>query len=173
MKEVLISFFVCLVVGAFINGLPVNQPKSPTATEPDATTKEIPAFDQNGSGIVGTPDEFTGPAAETTDEKFDQDVLACQTPVLVDFSASWCGPCQRMAPVMDQLAEEYSGKLKVLKVDIDRNPALKSRYGIHALPTFMLFANGGRLGSFTGAAPKEAITALINRELSALGGRIN
>lgn len=164
MKELLISFFICLLVGAAINGNSEQPKPSGTTSEPDAVVKEIPALEQsNGETTTGSGSQTS--AVETTDDKFDKDVLASQVPVLVDFSAKWCGPCQRMVPVVDQLAKEYAGRIKVVKVDVDSSPTLSSRYNIRSLPTFMVFKNGDGVDAHTGALPRETLAALINRNL--------
>lgn len=77
-----------------------------------------------------------------TDDSFDKDVLSSDTPVLVDYWAEWCGPCKMIAPVIDQLADEYNGKLKVAKLNIDENPNTPPKYGIRGIPTLMLFKGG-------------------------------
>ena len=80
--------------------------------------------------------------AHLTDANFDQEVLAASTPVLVDFWATWCGPCKMIAPILDEIAEEKAGVIKIGKVDVDENQGLSARYGIRAIPTLLLFKNG-------------------------------
>ena len=90
-------------------------------------------------------------APQVTDKTFDQEVLKSKEPVLVDFFAEWCGPCKAMAPALDQVAAEMKGKLKVVKVDVDQNPGITSKYAIRAMPTLMLFKDGQVAGQHVGA----------------------
>lgn len=100
-----------------------------------------------------------------TDLNFDELVLQSDVPVLVDFTATWCGPCRQIAPLVDQLADEYQGKAKVTKLDIDESPGVASRYGIRGVPTLLMFKGGELVGQRVGAAPKSAIAELINKAL--------
>ena len=100
-----------------------------------------------------------------TDLNFDELVLGSDVPVLVDFTAAWCGPCKQIAPLVDQLADEYEGKAKVTKLDIDESPGIASRFGIRGVPTLLVFKGGEVVGQRVGAAPKSAIAELINRAL--------
>lgn len=100
-----------------------------------------------------------------TDLNFDELVLGSDVPVLVDFTAAWCGPCKQIAPLVDQLADEYEGKAKVTKLDIDESPGIASRFGIRGVPTLLVFKGGQLVGQRVGAAPKSAIAELINRAL--------
>ena len=85
------------------------------------------------------------------DKTFENEVLKSAEPVLVDFFAEWCGPCKAMAPALDQIAAEMKGKLKVVKVDVDQNPGITSKYAIRAMPTLMLFKDGQVAGQHVGA----------------------
>ena len=85
------------------------------------------------------------------DKTFEKEVLKSTEPVLVDFFAEWCGPCKAMAPALDQIAAEMKGKLKVVKVDVDQNPGITSKYAIRAMPTLMLFKDGQVAGQHVGA----------------------
>lgn len=87
---------------------------------------------------------------------FQAEVLQEQLPVLVDFWAPWCPPCRAVGPVLDSLAQEYAGKIKVVKVNVDENPQLAQQYGVTSIPAFRVFDNGHAAGSFVGAMPKEA-----------------
>lgn len=102
---------------------------------------------------------------EFNELNFDQEVLQSDIPVLVDFSATWCGPCKAIAPLVDQLASEYSGKVKVGTIDIDDSPGVAQRYGIRGVPTIYMFKGGEVVGKLVGAAPKQNIAALMQRAL--------
>ena len=86
-----------------------------------------------------------------SDDTFQSEVLDSQVPVLLDFTATWCGPCQRIAPLIDALAEKQQGKLKVCKIDIDHNPKAPMKYGIRGVPTLILFDGGQKVGQHVGA----------------------
>ena len=96
-------------------------------------------------------------ATDVTTSTFDQDVLASEQPVIVDFWAEWCGPCRAVAPVLDQIAEERSEELRVVKVNIDEQPALAQRYGVMSIPTMILFRGGEPAAATLGAQPKTAL----------------
>ncbi|MCA9933603.1 MAG: thioredoxin [Anaerolineales bacterium] len=96
-----------------------------------------------------------------TDGTFETEVLNSQTPVLVDFWADWCGPCRMIAPSVKAIAEEYEGKVRVAKMDVDENPATPGRYAIVGIPTVMLFKGGQVVERITGAWPKDRIVAKI------------
>jgi thioredoxin 1 len=100
-----------------------------------------------------------------TDDSFDQDVLQAEKPVLVDFWATWCGPCVAMAPVIDQVADEYEGKVKVGKLDVDSNPGSASRYQVRGIPTMLLFKNGQVVDQVVGAVGKSKLTQLLDGHL--------
>jgi thioredoxin 1 len=100
---------------------------------------------------------------QVNDTNFDAEVLKSGVPVLVDFYATWCGPCKQLAPIVDQLAKEYTGKLKVVKLDIDEAPAIASSHGIMAVPTIILFKGGSEKAKLTGFRPKPALEAEIKK----------
>ncbi|MCY4587905.1 MAG: thioredoxin [Bryobacterales bacterium] len=97
-----------------------------------------------------------------TDEGFDSDVLQSDVPVLVDFWAIWCGPCRMMAPVIDEIADNYAGKAKVGKLDVDSNPQSASRYQVRGIPTLLLFKGGEVVEQLVGAVPKERVVEALN-----------
>src|SRR6476660_7722731 len=107
-----------------------------------------------GNGIV-----------EVTDANFDQDVLKSETPVLVDFWATWCGPCRAIAPIVDELAQEYVGKVKVAKMDVDRNNAKPRGYGVRGIPTLLVFQGGEVKEQIVGYVPKETIMKALDKQL--------
>lgn len=100
-----------------------------------------------------------------TDDSFEQDVLQSPAPVLVDYWADWCGPCKMIAPVLDEIANEYDGKVRVAKLNIDENPNTPPRYGIRGIPTLMLFKDGEVEATKVGAASKSQLTAFIDSNL--------
>ncbi len=100
---------------------------------------------------------------ELTDTDFDKAIAEAKTPVLVDFWAAWCGPCRRVAPIVEEIAKEYAGKLTVAKVDIDANQEVTLRQGIQSIPTLMIFKNGQLQDRMIGAYPKETLVENIKR----------
>lgn len=94
-------------------------------------------------------------AQSITDAEFEAEVLKSATPVIIDFWAPWCGPCKAMSPIVDELGEEYQGKLKVVKMNVDENPVTSEKFGILSIPTFIVFKNGEAIGSMVGARSKE------------------
>ena len=103
-----------------------------------------------------------GNAVAVTDQSFDEEVLQSPVPVLVDFWAAWCGPCKAIAPAVDQIAAEYNGRLKVVKIDVDDNPDVSGRrYGIQGIPTLLLFKGGEVVEKMVGAYPKATMVSKI------------
>lgn len=100
-----------------------------------------------------------------TDENFENEVINSDLPVLIDFWAVWCGPCKIIAPVVEQLAEEYSGKLKVGKLDVDNNQETSIKYGVRSIPTLLLFKNGQVKETIIGAVAKQQIVQKVNSVL--------
>jgi thioredoxin 1 len=103
--------------------------------------------------------------SHVSDHTFEAEVLQAGTPVLVDYWAEWCGPCKMIAPILEEVAREYSGRLKVAKLDIDNNQATPSKYGIRGIPTLMLFKNGQVEAQKVGALSKSQLTAFIDSNL--------
>ena len=99
---------------------------------------------------------------QVSDSSFDQDVLQAEGPVLVDFWAEWCGPCKMIAPVLEELADEYGEKLKVCKMDVDANPDTAPKYGIRGIPTLILFNNGDVAGTKMGVLSKSQLSSFID-----------
>jgi len=100
--------------------------------------------------------------AQVSDKSFDTDVLKSKEPVLVDFWAEWCGPCRQVAPVLEEVAGELAGKIKIVKLNVDENPNIASKYGVQSIPTLMIFKNGEMASRQIGAAPKAKIVQWIN-----------
>jgi thioredoxin 1 len=106
-----------------------------------------------------------GQIVHLSDETFESEVLQSSDPVLVDYWAEWCGPCKMIAPILDEIAGEYTGKLKVAKLNIDENPSTPPKYGIRGIPTLMLFKNGNVEATKVGAVSKSQLTAFIDGNL--------
>lgn len=155
MKEVIIAFLIALVAGAFINGFAAggSGPTSNGSTEP---------------GVMGSADSSTASAAnvpEVTDQTFDDEVLKANTPVLVDFYGVNCPPCKQMDPVIKQVAGEYAGRVKVVKVDLEQNPRVAMQYNVNTMPTYIVFKGGQRGDAYTGLVPKGILAETLNKAL--------
>ena len=103
---------------------------------------------------------------EFTDAEFDSDVLSSETPVLVDFWAEWCGPCRTIGPIVEEIANEYSGRIKVGKMNVDHNPEVPPKYGIRSIPRLLVFKDGAVSDQIVGAVPKNNITSVLDRILA-------
>jgi thioredoxin 1 len=101
-----------------------------------------------------------------TDSNFETEVLQSDKPVLVDFWAEWCGPCRMIAPVIDELAAEYEGKAKIVKLNVDENQQVSMRYGIRSIPTLLIFKNGQVVDQIIGAVPKGVIENKLKLQLA-------
>jgi thioredoxin 1 len=98
---------------------------------------------------------------EITDSSFQTEVTASALPVLVDFWAPWCGPCKMVAPVLEELAQEYAGKLKIVKLNVDQNQQVAAQFGISSIPTLIMFNNGKEAGKMIGFQSKDALKKMI------------
>jgi thioredoxin 1 len=98
---------------------------------------------------------------ELNDANFDKEVNASDKPVLVDFGATWCGPCKILAPIVEKLADEFAGKYKVCKVDIDEAPTVAAKFGINGVPTVLVFKNGQKTGRHVGVTNKETLLKML------------
>ena len=109
----------------------------------------------------------TGVAAihNVTDDNFETEVLKCETAVLVDYWAEWCGPCKQIAPILEQIAKEYEGRLKIAKINVDENRSIPAKFGIKAIPTLMLFKNGNVEATRMGALPKSQLAAFLDSNI--------
>jgi len=103
---------------------------------------------------------------ELTDKNFESEVVKSEKPVLVDFWAAWCGPCKMIAPIVEELATELSGKLKVGKVDVDVNQQVAQQFGIRSIPTLLVFKGGRVVDQIVGAVPKNVLTEKVSKHLS-------
>jgi thioredoxin 1 len=122
---------------------------------------------RGGYGIlVASVEEYamaSGKVRMFTDQNFEQEVLKSPIPVLVDFTATWCGPCKALAPIIDQLAEELDGRVAVGKVDIDESPGSAGKYGVRGVPTVMVCKNGERTAQYVGLTNKQRLAQLIEQ----------
>jgi thioredoxin 1 len=105
-------------------------------------------------------------AKQFTDSNFEAEVLKSDKPVLVDFWAEWCGPCRMVGPIVDEIANEYEGKVSVGKMNVDENPDIPSKYGIRSIPTLLVFKNGELVEKIVGAVPKSSITSKIEPHMA-------
>jgi thioredoxin 1 len=103
---------------------------------------------------------------EIEEAKFDEAVLKSKTPVLVDFWAPWCGPCRMVAPIVDELAGEYAGKVSFVKVNVDNNQKISSKYGVMSIPTLILFKDGKPMTNIVGYKPKQELKKTLDKALS-------
>jgi len=111
-------------------------------------------------GAMSSPD-----IRHVTDDTFDPEVLKSDTPVLVDYWAEWCGPCKSIAPILDEVAKEYEGRLKIAKINVDENQGVPAKFGIRGIPTLMLFKNGNVEATRVGALSKSQLTAFLDSNI--------
>jgi thioredoxin 1 len=102
---------------------------------------------------------------EITDSNFDSEVLKAELPTLIDFWATWCGPCRQIAPTVDALADEYKGRVKVGKMDVDHHQIVPQQYGVRSIPTLLIFKGGKVVGQVVGAVPRSKLEAEITKHL--------
>jgi thioredoxin 1 len=121
----------------------------------------------NGGAILysDTKEVHMGKALALNDADFAKEVAESTVPVLVDFWATWCGPCQMMGPIVDGIAEEYEGKVKVMKLNVDANPVTPAKFGIRGIPTLLLFQAGEVVDRIVGAVPKNAVENSLKKVL--------
>jgi thioredoxin 1 len=109
---------------------------------------------------------MAGNISNVSDDTFDNEVLQSSVPVLIDFWAPWCGPCKAIAPIVDEVANDYAGKLKVVKMNVDDNPRTPSRYGVRGIPNLILFKNGEVQQQIVGAVPKAHLVKAVSSVVS-------
>jgi thioredoxin 1 len=107
----------------------------------------------------------TSSIQRVTDDTFEPEVLKCETPVLVDYWAEWCGPCKSIAPILDEVAKEYEGRLKIAKINVDENQVTSAKFGVRGIPTLMLFKNGNVEATRVGALSKSQLTAFLDSNI--------
>jgi thioredoxin 1 len=112
--------------------------------------------------MASTP---TSSIHRVTDDTFEPEVLKSETPVLVDYWAEWCGPCKSIAPILDEVAKEYEGRLKIAKINVDENQQTPAKFGIRGIPTLMLFKNGNVEATRVGALSKSQLTAFLDSNI--------
>ena len=119
----------------------------------------------SGATLPTTMASTTSSIHRVTDETFEPEVLKSETPVLVDYWAEWCGPCKSIAPLLDEVAKEYEGRLKVAKINVDENQLTPAKFGIRGIPTLMLFKNGNVEATRVGALSKSQLTAFLDSNI--------
>lgn len=108
---------------------------------------------------------MSGKPVDVSDNQFQEEVIESKVPVLVDFWASWCGPCRMVAPVLEEMAQDYQDRLKVVKVNVDENPDTASRYSVMSIPTMILFKNGEVLETLVGVRKKDELSGIVEQNL--------
>ncbi|NIQ39133.1 MAG: thioredoxin [Proteobacteria bacterium] len=108
----------------------------------------------------------SGPVLNIKDSAFSEEILESEVPALVDFWASWCGPCQTIAPVVEELAREYAGKVKVAKLNVEENPQTPARYGVRGIPTLILFKNGQVFDQVVGVVSTDRLRQMLDKALA-------
>jgi thioredoxin 1 len=181
MKDLIIVFVIALALGSALNSYkwasaPPSEPGAPAATGtggPGQIQSGAPSALNTGSGQItgsaGGSAATTEAVGVTTDSTFEKQVLKANTPVLVDFFATWCGPCKAIEPVIDEIANENKGRLKVYKLDIDDNERVAGMYTDGSIPTFCLFENGKVVQKIVGAPPKSILVEAINKVCGSYG----
>jgi thioredoxin 1 len=114
---------------------------------------------------VSDEDMMSDHIQHVTDESFDPEVLQSQIPVLVDYWAEWCGPCKDVAPILEEVAKDYSGRLKIAKLDVDSNDKMAARFGVRGIPTLMLFKDGAVTAQRVGSLSKSQLTAFLDSHI--------
>jgi thioredoxin 1 len=145
---------LCHLPGIWSKIQPIDRPRFPFEPHPRANSRKS-----------ATRRKLSEKILHITDDTFEQEVLQSQTPVLVDYWAEWCGPCKMIAPVLDQIASDYEGRLKVAKLNIDENQVTPPKYNVRGIPTLMLFKNGTLEAQKVGALSKTQLAAFIDSNI--------
>ena len=130
-----------------------------------ASTTPTTDKDAKGSSSNGVPASTAGAVLEVTDASFEQSVLKSEQLVMVDFWATWCGPCKALSPVVDEVAQAYSGKAKVYKMNVDSNNSTPMRYGVRGIPTLLIFKDGKVAEQIVGYVPKDTIQKALDKHV--------
>jgi thioredoxin 1 len=133
--------------------------------DPKPRWREIERLVQQKPQASEAPARESGSVLALGDSNFDAEVLHSRVPVLVDFSATWCGPCRKLAPTIDAVANQYAGKVTVGRLDVDRSPATADRYGVRTYPTLLLFQNGAAVARVVGAVGRDEVARLLDAHL--------
>ena len=141
-------------------------PPTPAAAPPrPASSGFTQPASGNGQPASGYSQAGTAQPVIVTDASFDQEVMRSSVPVVVDFWAPWCGPCRMVAPVLDKLAREWSGRVKIVKVNVDENPQAAGRYGVRSIPTMLVVKDGRVIDQWAGALPEHAMRSRLERSI--------
>lgn len=154
------------VMVAWHGGEVIARRSRPWGTDANEIVNNVRRLVSTTTGADGKAQEnadATDAPIHVTDQTFAEKVLQSKLPVLVDFWAEWCGPCRMVAPILDKLAKEFAGKVRIAKVDVDHNPILARQFQIHSIPTMMFIKNGKIVGQSAGAAPEGAIRDALNQ----------
>jgi thioredoxin 1 len=119
-----------------------------------------------GNSKTKDSEELMGHPVNVTDETFEDVVIGSEVPVLVDFWADWCAPCKIIAPIVEELAGEYDGKVKFAKLDVDSNPRIATQYGIRGIPTLLIFSGGSPVDQVVGAVPKSTLKGRLDKAIA-------
>jgi thioredoxin 1 len=156
-----------LLIGVADGEVVLRRPR-PWGTDVTGTVEEL--LKHVPAGVMPAPvlekDVVEKKPIKVTDKSWEQDVMKSQLPVIVDFWADWCGPCKMIAPILEKLAAEFAGKVRVAKVDVDQNPALSQKYRVMSIPTLMFVKNGKIVGQQAGALPEHVLRDAVNQLLA-------
>jgi thioredoxin 1 len=170
MKETLIAFIIALIIGSIINGF--QSPETSGAAGGGGSAGTSPSSSSSGQAgaYYGAPSNNEVANAPdvpaVTEANFDSEVMQDKQPVLIDFTRPNCVHCLKMKPIVNQLAQEFTGTLKVVQIDVMDNPSIANRFEIHGVPAFMIVDKGQLQGPFLGEMPKEKLEALVKPHLN-------